>query len=75
MYERSKVSEVQENRDDDFESWCCPRNPRWQPTWRQLLWKMSRVKSGKFGQPAKFGQRPCLFHILIIGIKIDKLSK
>ena len=28
-----------------------------------------RVKSGKFGQSAKFGQRPCLFHILIIGIK------
>ena len=33
-----------------------------------------RVKSGKFGRSAKFGQRPCLFHILIIGIKI-KLTK
>ena len=28
----------------------------------------------KFGQSAKFGQRPCLFHILIIGIK-NKLTK
>ena len=25
-----------------------------------------RVKSGKFAQSVKFGQRPCLFHILII---------
>ena len=33
-----------------------------------------RVKSGKFGRSAKFGQRPCLFHILIIGIK-NKLTK
>ena len=33
-----------------------------------------RLKSGKFGRPAKFGQRPCLFHILIIGIK-NKLTK
>ena len=33
-----------------------------------------RVKSGKFGRSAKFGQRPCLFHILIIGIK-HKLTK
>ena len=35
---------------------------------------MSRVKSGKFGRSAKFGQRPCLFHILIIGIK-NELTK
>ena len=28
-----------------------------------------RVKSGIFGQTAKFGQRPCLFHISKIGIK------
>ena len=28
-----------------------------------------RVKLGKFGQSAKFGQRVCLFHILIIRIK------
>ena len=28
----------------------------------------NRVKSGEFGRSAKFGQRPCLFHILIIGI-------
>ena len=34
----------------------------------------TRVKSNKFGQAAKFGQRPCLFHILIIGIK-NKLTK
>ena len=33
-----------------------------------------RVKSGKFGQSAKFGQRVCLFHILIIKIK-NKLRK
>ena len=32
-----------------------------------------RVKSGIFGQTAKFGQRPCLFHILNIGIK-NKLT-
>ena len=32
------------------------------------------VKSGKFGQSAKFGQPPCLFHILIIGIK-NKLTE
>ena len=28
-----------------------------------------RVKSGKFGRSAKFGQRPCLFRILIIGLR------
>ena len=28
-----------------------------------------RVTSGKFGLSAKFGQRPCLFHILDIAIK------
>ena len=28
-----------------------------------------RVKSGIFGQTAKFGQRPCLFHISNSGIK------
>ena len=33
-----------------------------------------RVKSGTFGQTAKFGQRPCLFHISNIGIK-NKLTK
>ena len=33
-----------------------------------------RVKSGKFRRSAKFGQRSCLFHILIIGIK-NKLTK
>ena len=33
-----------------------------------------RVKSGMFGQTAKFGQLPCLFHSLIIGIK-NKLTK
>ena len=33
-----------------------------------------RVKSGKFGRSAKFGQRLCLFHVLIIGIK-NKLTK
>ena len=27
------------------------------------------VKSGIFGQTAKFGQRPCLFHISNIGTK------
>ena len=29
------------------------------------------VKSGIFVQRAKFGQRPCLFHISNIGIKIE----
>ena len=33
-----------------------------------------RVKSGKFGQSAKFGQRPCLIYISNIGIK-NKLTK
>ena len=33
-----------------------------------------RVKSGIFGQTAKFGQRPCLFHISNNGIK-NKLTK
>ena len=33
-----------------------------------------RVKSGIFGQTAKFGQTPCLFHISNIGIK-NKLTK
>ena len=33
-----------------------------------------RVKSGIFGQTAKFGQRPCLFHISNIGI-INTLTK
>ena len=35
---------------------------------------MDRVKSGIFGQTAKFGQQPCLFHILNIGIE-NKLTK
>ena len=30
-----------------------------------------RVKSGIFGQTAKFRQRPFLFHISHIGIKIN----
>ena len=34
----------------------------------------SRVKSGIFGQTAKYGQPPCLFHSSTIGIKI-KLTK
>ena len=33
-----------------------------------------RVKSGIFGQTAKFGQRPCLFHISNIGMK-NRLNK
>ena len=33
-----------------------------------------RVKLGIFRQTAKFGQRPCLFHISNIGIK-NKLTK
>ena len=38
-----------------------------------FLWH-SKVKSGKFGQSSKFGQRPCFFHFWIIVIKI-KLTK
>ena len=34
----------------------------------------NRVKSGKFGLSAKFGLRPCLFHVVIIEIKY-KLTK
>ena len=33
-----------------------------------------RVKSGIFGQTARFGQQPCLCHISNIGIK-NKLTK
>ena len=40
----------------------------------KLLQKIYRVKSGKFGRLAKFGLRPCWFHISIIGIK-NKLTK
>ena len=36
-----------------------------------VLVTRSRVKSGIFGQTAKFGQRACLFHISNIGIKIN----
>ena len=32
-----------------------------------------RVKSGKFGRSAKFGQRSCFIHVLIIGIR-NKLT-
>ena len=32
---------------------------------------IDRVKSGIFGQTAKFGQPLCLFHSSIIGIKIN----
>ena len=39
-----------------------------------MMLSNTRVKSGKFGRSAKFVQRPCLFHILIIGIK-NKLTK
>ena len=48
------------------------RGPRHES--RVFCLKVSMVKSGKFGQSSKFGQRPCLFHILIIGIK-NKLNK
>ena len=34
--------------------------------------ELARVKSGIFGQTAKFGQRPCLFDISNIGIKNKK---
>ena len=33
--------------------------------------KAYRVKSGKFGQSVKFEQRPCLFHVVITGIKAN----
>ena len=62
-----------------------PENP-WGPTSylrkRTILRKIAksfmqvgRVKSGIFGQTAKFGQPPCMFHSSIIGMKINKLSK
>ena len=34
----------------------------------------NRLLSGMFGQTAKFGQPPCLFHSSVIGIK-NKLTK
>ena len=45
------------------------------PTKKLFAWPSYRVKSGIFGQTAKFGQPPCLFHSSIIGIKINYLSK
>ena len=39
-----------------------------------LLYISTRVKSGIFGQTAKSGQPPCLFHSSVIGIK-NKLTK
>ena len=38
---------------------------------KQVRLQTPRVKSGKFGQSAKFGQRSCLIHILIILIIIN----
>ena len=37
----------------------------------QHMHLFGKLKSGIFGQTAKFGQRPCLFHITNIGIKIN----
>ena len=34
-----------------------------------------RVKSGIFGQTAKFGQLPCLFHVSNIGIKNKSIKQ
>ena len=42
--------------------------------WLPLLLTKTRVKSGIFGQTAKFGQPPCLFHSSFIGIK-NRISK
>ena len=39
-----------------------------------MQFKDGRVKSGIFGQTAKFGQPLCLFHSSIVGIK-NKLTK
>ena len=40
--------------------------------WRYITYRRDvRVKSGIYGQTAKFGQRPCLFHISNIRIKKD----
>ena len=36
---------------------------------------VDRVKSGIIGRTAKFGQRPCLFHISNIGIKKKSKNK
>ena len=47
-------------------------SPHYHESFRSSL--MDRVKSGIFGQTAKFGQRPCLFHISNVGIK-NKLTK
>ena len=40
-----------------------------------LIFYVYRVKSGIFGQTAKLGQRPCLFHISTIGMKMNQLCK
>ena len=36
-----------------------------------VLFGLNMVKSGIFGQTAKFRQRPCLFHYSNIGININ----
>ena len=41
----------------------------------QSVIHMLRVNSGIFGQTANFGQRPCLFHISNIGIKIKSTKQ
>ena len=57
---------------------------RWEeiPSWYHWITRsgmpteslMGRVKSGMFGQTFKFGQRSCLFHTSITGIR-NKLTK
>ena len=37
--------------------------------------KLTRVKSGIFGQSSKFGQRPCFFYFWLIGIKKNRQTK
>ena len=42
--------------------------------YKQMVFsEQNRVKWSKLGGSAKFGERPCLFHILIIVIK-NKLN-
>ena len=47
-------------------------SPELSISWSQTM--NTRVKSGKFGQSSKFGQRPYFFHFWIFGINI-KLNK
>ena len=71
----------EELRDSTFPFECLGTSNRtiavkWHGHWKKRfeLFERARVKSGIFGQTAKFGQPLCSFHSSIVGIK-NKLTK